>query len=287
MTSYSIDKNEYPFNSKEFSLPAGKMKYVDEGTGEPVVMVHGNPTWSFVYRHLIKCLSSTHRCVAMDHLGFGLSDKPEGFSHRPQEHAKNLEMLLDTLKLENITFIVQDWGGPLGLSYAINHPQKCKRIIILNTWMWSTAGDKSFEGFSKFMGGPIGRFLVNRANLFAGPVMKSSVKNKTSFSKHIHDHYTKVLSSPVERRGSHILPKQIMEANGWLNELWTRSEVLKDIPVLILWGMKDVAFKSKELERWKGLFSNKDVITYQDAGHFIQEDLGEDLCTPIKDFLQK
>ncbi|MEW6602891.1 MAG: alpha/beta fold hydrolase, partial [Nitrospirota bacterium] len=124
MHDYSwIDRKEYPFKSHSLELEMGRMHYVDEGTGEPLVMVHGNPTWSFVYRHLINGLSKDYRCIAMDHIGFGLSDKPQNWSYYPEDHAKNFDIFIERLDLHNITLVVQDWGGPIGLSYAVNHPE--------------------------------------------------------------------------------------------------------------------------------------------------------------------
>ena len=111
-----IDRDEYPFESHYIQVPAGRMHYVDEGSGQPVVMVHGNPTWSFLYRKVIKRLQPEYRCIAMDHLGFGLSDKPKDWSYLPAEHSTNLATLIEGLGLKNITLVVQDWGGPIGLS---------------------------------------------------------------------------------------------------------------------------------------------------------------------------
>ena len=112
-----VNKQEYPFASKFLELEGiGRLHYIDEGNGEPIVMVHGNPTWSFLYCYLVKCLSASYRCVAIDHIGFGLSDKPKDWNYNPQGHAENLATLIYTLNLKNITLIVQDWGGPIGLS---------------------------------------------------------------------------------------------------------------------------------------------------------------------------
>ncbi len=111
MKSTWINQDEYPFTPKEFSLPMGTMSYVDDGSGDPLVMIHGNPSWSFEFRALIKHFSKTYRCIAPDHIGFGLSDKPTGWDYLPKHQAENLEKLLESLNLENITLIVGDWGG--------------------------------------------------------------------------------------------------------------------------------------------------------------------------------
>jgi haloalkane dehalogenase len=127
MTPEWLDTQEYPFTQHFFKTPDGNMHYVDEGLGEPIVFVHGNPAWSFEFRKLIKEFSRTNRCIAPDMIGFGLSDKPAEYSYLPKDQAKNLDLFLESLPLENITMVVGDWGGPVGLSYALNHPEKIKK----------------------------------------------------------------------------------------------------------------------------------------------------------------
>jgi len=283
-----VNKQEYPFTSKFLEIEGiGRMHYIDEGTGDPIVMVHGNPTWSFSYRHLIKCLSASYRCVAVDHVGFGLSDKPKGWSYNPQGHAENFATLITALNLKNITLIVQDWGGPIGLSYAVNNPQNVKRIILMNTWMWPVKGDPHFERFSKFMGGALGRFLIKRFNFFVRVVMKMAYGDRTKFTKAIRLHYLKPLENPDDRKGCWVFPKQILAANDWLANLWTKVENIKTKPTLIMWGMKDIAFRAQELKKWEELFSNKDVIKFEEVGHFVQEEKGMELCPIITRFLEE
>ncbi len=282
-----IDRDEYPFKSNFIQLEMGKMHYIDEGSGEPIVMLHGNPTWSFLYRHLVKGLSGKYRCIAMDHIGFGLSDKPKKWSYLPKEHAKNFYQLIEKLNLRDITIIVQDWGGPIGLSYAVANPDNVKRIIIMNTWMWSVKGDPHFERFSKFIGGAFGRFLIKRFNFFVRIVMKMVIGDKSKLPKSIHRHYIKPLKYPGERKGCFVFPKQIIESSDWLDSLWSQRGKIKDKPALILWGLKDIAFREQELNKWADLFSNSTVIKFEDAGHFLQEEKGGKLYLIVDDFLAK
>ena len=123
-------------------------------------MVHGNPGWSFEFWNIVKELSKTHRCIVPDHIGFGLSNKPYDWDFLPKSHAQNFELFMDSLNLDNITLVVNDWGGPIGLSYALKHPEKIKKIIILNTWMWSVENDPYYQKFSKFMVGGFGKFMI-------------------------------------------------------------------------------------------------------------------------------
>jgi haloalkane dehalogenase len=280
-----INSEDYPFKSNFLQLEMGKMHYIDEGRGSPIVMVHGNPTWSFLYRHLVKGLSQKYRCIAMDHIGFGLSDKPSEWSYLPEEHAKNLNVLIEKLDLKDITLIVQDWGGPIGLSYAISKPGNVKRIIIMNTWMWSVKGDPHYERFSGFMGGAIGRFLIKRFNFFVRGVMKKAMGDKSKLPKSVHQHYFKALDNPAERKGCWVFPKQIIASSDWLDSLWSQKEKIKDKPALILWGMKDIAFREQELERWVDMFPNCKTLRFDNVGHFVQEEKGSELCPIIDDFL--
>lgn len=281
-----IDRKEYPFKSNFLQLDMGKMHYVDEGNGEPVVMVHGNPTWSFLYRHLIKGLSRNYRCIAIDHIGFGLSDKPADWSYYPEDHAKNLNLLIGKLDLKDITLIVQDWGGPIGISYAIEKPENVKRLIIMNTWMWTVKGDPHYERFSSFMGGHVGRFLIKHFNFFVRVVMKKAMGDPSKLTELAHRHYLKALKRPEERKGCWTFPKRIIDSSDWLDYLWSQRDKIKDKIALILWSMKDIAFREQELNRWTSLFSDCKVIRFDGTGHFVQEEKGSELCPVIEEFLR-
>ncbi len=128
-----LDRNEYPFAPNWLDLEAGRLHYVDEGKGDPIVMIHGQPTWSFMYRKLVQDLCGDYRCVAPDLIGFGLSDKPSDWSYRVEAHGENLRRLIEQLGLKRITLVVHDWGGPIGMSYAVDHPDNIERIVFLNT----------------------------------------------------------------------------------------------------------------------------------------------------------
>lgn len=267
-----LDKQEYPFKNHYLKLPVGKMHYIDEGNGEPIIFLHGNPAWSFEFRNQIKALSMTKRCIAPDHIGFGLSDKPYDWTYYPEDHAKNFETFMNKLKLNNITLVVNDWGGPIGLSYALNYPKKIKKIIVLNTWMWSVKNDPYYQRFSNIMGGMIGRVLIKHFNFFGKVVVKQALGNKKSMTKEIHRHYYKHLKTKKDRKGSWTFPKHIIASSEWLDSLWKKRKQIQNIPTTIIWGMKDIAFREKELNTWEGLFLNKEVIKLQNVGHFPQEE---------------
>ena len=155
-----LDRTEYPFRPHHFNTPAGQMHYVDEGKGEVILFVHGNPSWSFLYRHLIKALSPNYRCVAPDNVGFGLSDKPADADYTPRFHSENLTRFIETLGLKDITLVLHDWGGAIGMGYALDHPENIKRLIVFNNSFWSLRGVKGAERFSNIVGSRFGRFVV-------------------------------------------------------------------------------------------------------------------------------
>ena len=298
-----IDRKEYPFASHHFQTPSGKLHYVDEGDGQPIVMLHSNPTWSFLYRNLIKRLSSNgqarfphpnplpegegigFRCIAPDHIGFGLSDKPADWSYLPEDHAKNLSALIDHLGLKNVTLVVQDWGGPIGMHYAVTHPENVARLVVMNTWAWPVNRDFHYVSFSAFMGGPIGRFLIRKRNFFARTFMRAAFGDKSKLTAAAHQQYLRALPTAADRKGCYVFPKQIIASTPWLEKIWDKVAVLKDKPALFVWGMKDAAFREKELQRWQNALPNSHTVQLETVGHFVQEEAPEELAQAVAAFL--
>lgn len=282
-----LDRKEYPFESRYFEVSAGRMHYVDEGSGVPIVMVHGNPTWSFLYRDLIKRLTPNYRCIALDHLGFGLSDKPKGWSYLPEDHASNLSALIDGLELSNVTLVLQDWGGPIGLSYAVAHPDRIARIILMNSWAWPVNRDLHYIGFSSFMGGPVGRMLIRRYNFFARVILRKAFGDERKLSKEAHMHYLRPLEAPEDRKGCMVFPKQIIASTPWLEQIWSELSTLNGKPKLFVWGMKDIAFRDKELKRWEQTFPEAQSVRLETIGHFVQEEAPSELADIVVPFLSE
>lgn len=280
-----LDRTEYPFQSKFFETPHGDMHYVDEGTGEVILFLHGNPSWSFGYRRLIKHFSAGFRCIAPDHIGFGLSDKPYEVSYLPQFHAENLAQFIDSLNLKDITLVVHDWGGPIGMSYALAHPGNVKRIIAYNSWFWSVRGMKTLERFSSFVGGPVGRFLCKYFNFFPRVLMRTELGDKKNLPKSIHRHYINPFPKPHSRKGTWIFAGALTGQSKWLETLWAKRDALKNIPLLLLWGLKDAAFTTKLLAQWEATFPNHSTRKYLNSGHNAPEEIGEDAIPPIESFL--
>jgi haloalkane dehalogenase len=282
-----IDRNEYPFQPHDIAVDGGRMHYVDEGQGRPVVMVHGTPTWSFLYRHLIKGLSNDFRVIVPDHIGFGLSDKPADWSYRPQDHARNLEKLIEQLGLDNITLVVHDLGGPIGLSYALNHPEKVHSLVIFNTFLWSLNGDPAFETPNRLFNNPFGRWLYLRQNFSARVIVRLAWGKQNPLTPAIHQQYTQALPDARARAGTWTFVRSLLGERDWYESLWAQRERIANKPALLLWGMKDIAFKAKELARWQELFPQARVVQYPQAGHFVPDEVGDKAAVEIFKFLQE
>ena len=278
-----VDPVRFPFASHGFTTPVGRMHYVDEGSGPPVVMLHGNPTWSFLYRHLIDALAPDYRCVAPDYIGLGLSDKPADWSYRPPEHAAHVEALITKLGLDDITLVVHDWGGPIGLSYALRHPENVRRLIVTNTWMGPLDGDPWIALFSRVMGGPLGRVLIERFNAFARLVLPMAFADRRRLDPMAFRHYLKPLAD-APRTGSWVFPRALLGETEWLRALASRRDRLADKPALIAWGMRDPAFRPHYLRQWQSLFSDATVHRLP-VGHYVAEEAGADLAPLVRDFL--
>lgn len=276
-----LDRILYPFTHHTLQLKAGEMHYLDEGSGDPIVFVHGTPTWSFLWRQQIKSLSRAHRCIAPDHLGFGLSEKPAGFSYTPEAHAHNLEEFIEALGLKQITLVVHDFGGPIGLHYAVKRPENVKQLVILNTWMWSLEDEPKIVKTSKFLSGAIGRFLYTRLSFSAKLLLPKGYHKRKHLTKDVHQHYLKPLSSPASRLGTWFFAKSLHESGAFFDSLWQQRDKLKGIPKLIVWGEKDSLLPLSLLERWKQAFPEAKVVQVK-AGHFLQEEKGSEVTEAIR-----
>lgn len=280
-----LDETQYPFKSRFFSTASGAMHYVDEGRGDVILFVHGNPTWSFMFRHLIEGLQDRYRCIAIDHIGFGLSDKPADVSYLPQFHAENLKAFIKGLGLERITLVLHDWGGAIGMSYALDNPENVERIVAFNNSFWSVKGVKAAERFSKIVGGPIGWVACHLLNAFPRFVLPSVFGDRSKLSKSVHKQYMLPFSTIPSRKGTWVLAKSIIQESDWLASLWARRAVVSSKALLLLVGKRDPTFGPEKQLRWEGAFPRHRTITYPEVGHFVPEELGEEAVPPIREFM--
>jgi haloalkane dehalogenase len=285
MTPDWVDRQLYPFEPRRFAVDGHAMSYVDEGSGAPVVLVHGTPTWSFLWRDAIRALSVGHRVVAPDHLGFGLSDKPADADYTPAAHARRLQALIEHLGLEVVTLVVHDFGGPIGLHHALTRPQSVARVVLMNTWLWSNEGDRSVEGASRLFASPLGRLLYLRLNLSPRALLPSAFADRRRLGRDVHAHYLAPFADPSQRLAPWVLARELTASNAWYEELWARRGLLADKPALVLWGMKDRPMPPRHLERWRQALPHAQVVELPEAGHFVTEEAGPAVSESLAAFL--
>ncbi|MCH6256080.1 alpha/beta fold hydrolase [Puniceicoccaceae bacterium K14] len=279
----------YPFQTKFKLLSNGfGMNYIDEGDGHPVIMVHGNPTWSFYYRNVVNTLKDTHRCIVPDHIGCGLSEKPrKGYSYTLDQRIKDLGELVDSLELESFDLIVHDWGGTIGIGMALQRLKKLRRLVILNT---AAFVDSRIPKRIALCRAPfLGKFIVQGLNGFAGPAAKMSTSKKP-LSKEVKAGMLYPYRTWADRAAvyqfvkdipmhiSHSSFKRLVEVEDGLLKL-------REKDVCLLWGGKDFCFNDHFLERWKRFLPEATAIRYPDGGHYILEDEQEATCGAIKEFV--
>lgn len=284
---FIVDKEEYPFKSNWFEKNGTSMHYIDEGKGFPIVLTHGNPDWSFLNRNIIKELSSEARLIAYDLPGFGFSDTPKNYGFTPQEHAEWISALVfDHLKLDKFILVVQDWGGPTGLSVASNNPDHVAGIVISNTWAWKATG--GLEWFSMAMRQPSMEAKVLEENFFATAIMQGSINEVSRSNKTITDAYAMAFPTPESRKGTAIFPQQVSLAGPWLEELEGKLNTLSDKPVELIFGLKDEVVASENIrKKWRSYFPDAPVQLLPDAGHFTQEDSPESFVFSLRRILKQ
>jgi len=278
-----LDARAYPFQSRGVEIEGARVHYVDEGRGPTVLMVHGTPTWSFLWRHLIAGLRDHHRCIALDLPGFGLSDKPPGDAYRPEDQARRLAAFVDALRLKDWTLVVHDFGGPIGLSLAIERPDAVRRLVLFNTWMWSLAGDRQYRRVDRLFSGRLGRALYERFGFSVNVVWRHAVRD-ARYTRAVHRQYAAPLADSAARHATWIYMRSLLGSSAWYEALWARRERLARIPALLVWGAKDPVF-AKFLPRWRSLFYRAEVMELPDAGHAPQETRGAEVAPVVARFL--
>ena len=288
-----LDRNEYPFDGEYFETPAGEMHYLDEGDEDapPVVMLHGNPTWSFMYRDFVKELRDDYRCIVPDYIGFGLSDKPDDWSYLPREHSENVEALIEELGLEEVTVVMHDYGGPIGTRYAVENPGNVAAVAAMNTFAWRVDDRLRARLFSATVGGPVGRALVDEANLFASGVMRLGFGERRwlpagadELPRRLHRQYTTPLAKPSDRKGTWVFPRELTRSSDWFEGIWERRDALADTPGFVAWGTKDPAFGIEDARRWTGALGETRYLRYE-ASHYLPEQRGEEIAPRLRTFL--
>jgi cis-3-alkyl-4-acyloxetan-2-one decarboxylase len=288
-------EKKYPFTGKRLDLDGLGYHYLDEGNGPAVVMVHGNPSWSFYYRNLVLALRDRYRCIVPDHIGCGLSDKPgdDRYAYTLSRRVDDLEKLLEHLGVtENITLVVHDWGGMIGMAYAVRHPERIKRLVILNTGAFHLPKKKRFPLALRICRDTfIGALLIRGYNAFSlaasyvgckrNPMSDQmrilyqlpydSWKNRIATLRFVQD----IPLAPVDR--AYDLVSSVADGIGQFRSL----------PMLICWGELDFVFDRNFLAEWRQRFPDAEVHSYPDCGHYILEDAKDEVVPLISAFLDR
>ncbi|PCJ18919.1 MAG: alpha/beta hydrolase [Candidatus Cloacimonadota bacterium] len=285
-------KDLYPFESKYMDINGLSYHYFDEGEGDPILMVHGNPTWSFYYRNLAIAFKDTNRVIAVDHIGCGLSSKPQDYSYTLENHISNLEKLIIKLDLKNITLVVHDWGGAIGIGAALRHLDCFKRFVILNTYAYRVPKTKvgAFPAGIAFGRVPIfGKIAIRALNGFARGAAKMC-----ALTGEMSDREKKALMAPYNSYKNRIATFQFVkdipveeshESYKTLLQIEEGLPRLKEKAMQVIWGKKDFCFDDHFLSEWKRFFPEIPVYEIAEAGHYVIEDSRKKVIEKVRSFL--
>ena len=287
-------KQLYPFTSHFLDRAGLRYHYLDEGHGDPVVMLHGNPTWSFYYRNLVLALRDSFRTIVPDHIGCGLSDKPavDRYTYTLAERVADLEALLDHLHLRsNLTLVLHDWGGMIGTAWATEHPERVRRLVVLNTSGFHMPKTKSLPWqIWVCRNTPLGPFLVRGLNFFCRGAARACCTRRP-LSDEVRQAYLAPYDSWANRvavlRFVQDIPLQEGDSSyARVSEVEKNLGRLRGVPMLICWGEKDFVFDRHFLEEWRRRFPDAEVHRFADAGHYVLEDAGEEIIPLVQRFLK-
>ena len=278
----------YPFQRRYFRLPDGaRMHYVDEGQGPVVLMLHGNPTWSWMYRDLIKALAPRFRCIAPDHVGCGFSDKPQDYPYTLAQHIRNVKALLDHLEIKSYSLVAHDWGGAIGMGVAGFGPDRVEKIALMNTAAYTSMEIPFRIAVCKIPG--FGALAIRGFNAFAGAAVRMAVVRplppqvKKGFLWPYRNWHDRVANLRfVQDIPLH--PKHMSYTT--LERIEQCLQFLSDKPMLLSWGMRDWCFTPRFLDGFRARFPKAEVAEYADGGHYLLEDEGPRAIPRIAAFLR-
>lgn len=294
-TAPRIDRRIYPFEGRRWDRGGGiRMHYLDEGpeSAPPVVMVHGNPSWSIYWRELVLALRDRYRCIVPDHVGMGLSDKPgdDAYDYTLASRIDDLERLLDHLGIDgDVTLAVHDWGGGIGFGWATRFPERVKRLVVLNTAAFHLPRAKAFPAALRLTRTPLGALLVRGGNAFARGAALTCVTRRP-MSRALREAYL----APYADWESRIATLRFVEdiplhpgdrAYDAITEMAAGLDAFRATPTVIAWGMRDFVFDRHFLEEWERRLPQAEVHRFEDAGHYVLEDVPEVIVSIVRRFL--
>ncbi len=278
----------YPFTPKSILINGHRLSYLDEGTGPAIVMLHGNPSWSFYYRNLVQLLRDKYRVIVPDHLGCGLSDKPQDYPYRLENHIHNLEVLLASLELDSVSLVLHDWGGAIGMGYAGRHPQAIRSLTILNTAAFPSPRLPWRIGVCRIP--LLGALLVRGLNAFAGAAVWMAVRRP--LAPEVRRGYLAPYDSWANRIATLRFVQDIPLAEdhpSWaaLRAVEAGLEQFRATPVRIFWGGRDFCFNDQFYNEWRRRFPEAEATYFQEAGHYVLEDAGAEIGEMLAKFYDR
>lgn len=278
----------YPFESHYLVLDGHRYHYLDEGAGEVLLLVHGNPTWSFYWRHLVDALRGKYRLVVPDHIGCGLSDKPADYSYRLAQHVANLHALVERLDLRDVTLLGHDWGGAIGMGAALASPERFRRFVLFNT-----AAFRSNRMPWRIRAGRIpllGRLAIQGANAFARAALHMATNHPKRMTPAVRAGYLAPYDSWSHRRATWEFVQDIPlsprhPSYATLSAIEEGLPRFRRAPMMLVWGMRDWCFTPHFLQRFVEIFPAAEVHRIADAGHYVVEDASERVVTLVEQFL--
>ena len=290
VNNFDSFKDLYPFTSLYFDLNPYKLHYLDEGEGEVLLFLHGNPTWSFYYRSLIQNFQGRYRCVAPDHIGCGFSDKPQDYSYTLTTHIDNLEKLVGFLGLKNITLMVHDWGGAIGMGLAVRKPELIKRLVLFNTASFLSMDIPLRIGLCRMP--LLGTILIRYLNLFVRGVLRFGLKRRKRLTQNVRAGYLAPYDTFENRIANlkfvqDIPMEQTVPSYSVIQYIERNLKQFDGYPILIIWGIEDFCFNIKFLNKWREIFPRAEVREVCNAGHLVVEDASDEIIPWIEGFLRK
>jgi haloalkane dehalogenase len=269
-----LDRQAWPWPPRWVELPEGFIHYVDEGTGPAVVLVHGTPTWGFEWRHVIAGLTGRCRTIALDHLGFGLSERPAAAGYRPEDHARRFAAWVEqVVPAGRLHLVVHDFGGPIALDWALRDPDRLHSLTVLNSWMWSFEDDRAMRRSARLVGSAVGRFLYRRFNASQRFIMPSAYGDRRKLTPDIHRQYLALFPDAESReRVFFTLAQSLLGSSAFFDTLWQCRDRLARVPLELIWGMRDSAFPPYILNRWQQAMPHAHTTALAGAGHWPHEE---------------
>lgn len=273
----------FDFESKFIEFEGNQYHYLDAGGGETIIFVHGTPDFSYGWRHQITALSKTNRCIAIDNLGFGHSDKPQNTSYTIAEQARRLNSIIKKLNLNNFHLVVHDFGGPIGTYSALDAELNCKSLSIINTWLWDLSGDKNFAA-SKYFHNALGKFLYLNMGFAINVMMKNAYFDSKFADEENLKPYSDIFDSKAKRIATFEYAKELLNSSDFTDSLLAKLKN-SNIKKQIIWGMNDKFFKPYMMEKFQNEINFDKTTEINQCGHFPQEEQPEQVIKAIREFV--